>query len=304
MTSAAGRDGVTLVTALVISLALSVLAHGALTVARLEYRAASAGVAHLEADAAAREGLKAAIESAPVPARLANDLWSPTATVSDSLGRAAYGGELIRIADETWLARGSAKVGRVSATVVGALWALDPAVRMVEAAALVSSAGVSADSSATLITSTFFDPEHAGPSGCAWGSKAEQTRSAPLPAWTRAAEEPRLGPLSLDSLARRIDDPQVMAKGDLSRSGSSSTGLLAALGDIELIASHHSGYVLALGDVVLRSGSSITGLVDAAGIVSLFDSSSVRASACWAAEALDHPQALRPVTLAAWIEPF
>ena len=301
------RAGTALVAALVMAVALSAVAHGMLTVARLEYRVARIGSQQLQATATAQVGTQALFHEPPSPAHYSLGPWQSGATKVDSLGEGKYTSELVRLSDEIWLAKSVATVsGVASPTAAKALWRLDPALRVAEAGALITASSVLLDSLATLSTLDFTEPTNAPQTGCAWGARTSLLRTKPLPSVAGIASTGfDLGLLTLDSVVTRVTDPAVVVHGPLSRARTpGSRGLLVVLGDLLLTASGHAGYLVVKGNLTLESGAWVTGLVSAEGVVSVLDSSQVHASACWAAEALARDELLRPAVLPGWIGPF
>lgn len=305
-TSPSGRDGTVLVVVLVLVLALTGLAHGLLTVARAEYRIARAGADWLGAQGAAQVGVAAILNEVQTLGTASTQLWQVGLVLADSAHGGRYSSELVRLSDETWLIRSTGHVRGVSSpTMAKAVWILDPAAQVARAGALIAASSVVMDTSATLIASSFADPALAPASGCAWGSRVASIGHGPLAATKIGRFSAAVGRLSVDSLERRIADPSIVTRGDLALGGGTvGAGLLIVRGNLELTAHSHSGFILATGDVTIGYGSSVTGLIRAEGTVSVLDSSTVRASACWAADALALPALRRPVTQPGWLGPF
>ncbi|MCE2454604.1 MAG: hypothetical protein J4G12_02145 [Gemmatimonadetes bacterium] len=302
----AGVNGTALVSVLVVALALTALAHGMIVVAQREYRVARAGVMQLQARGAAEMGTARLLALGVTPTSYATAVWSTGGAISDSAGRISYTAELLRLSDEFWLVRGEARVGRVvSPVVANAVWIMDPAAQVAAARALVAARSFQREAGTAVETVAFADTINAPPSGCGWGGRVAALRPT-LPAVSLSGSFPlALGLLDADSLALRINDTTVVvADGHLRTGGAAGTGLLVGLGDLTLSGHAHSGYIMAAGNVTIESGSDVRGLVRAGGWVALRDSSSIRASACWAAESLALPSLRRPIVLTGLVGPF
>lgn len=125
------RRGVVLVVCVLLFLALALLAHGALLMARAELAVSRAGADLLRARAAADAGIVDVLDSGgPVPPDTLGrgGRWSVTAGM---VGDARYRVDVRRLSREIWLveAAGAVRPGVWSAREALVTWSMDPAVR-------------------------------------------------------------------------------------------------------------------------------------------------------------------------------
>lgn len=131
---AEGRRGAALILCVLLLMALTLLAHGALLMSREELAVSRAGVRLLAARAAADAGLAEAVAGAgvPLPDSLPR-LWT-TPVVSGSVGQGRYRVAATRLSRELWLveADGAAGEGPWLIREARPLWSLDPLARVAE----------------------------------------------------------------------------------------------------------------------------------------------------------------------------
>jgi hypothetical protein len=129
----ARRRGFAIVTVVLILLALSGLAHGALLLSRFQERAARAGRDQLRTRAAALAGASSVAWADGTASSDSTPIWGTFEVVSGRLGRVEYSGRLERLSAELWLAQGTARSETgMEARVGRVVWVLDPVARLRE----------------------------------------------------------------------------------------------------------------------------------------------------------------------------
>jgi hypothetical protein len=314
------RSGFVVALVVVAIVALGLLLHGALVLARSEHQVARAGEALLQARGQARLGLH----------RLGAAVSSSTEAGGRGVAGAGPGGShrasLVRLDREWWLAEavGRDPAGRVSRRLVRPLWILDPVARAADPGAAVE---VGPGAPITIL---------GGVAGAGPTAEGEELRRLCRP-WERAldslgaASVPRaglgtdgweggeLGLLTLEDLLARIPvevvgpgTPEPLARGercgegawrwgdpgagsgpcadrwvarrapgDLVMEGGVGQGLLAVEGDLTVASgAHFRGLVLVGGALVLRDGALLEGMARARGGVAVDATSRVRGSRC------------------------
>ncbi|MFQ5536172.1 MAG: hypothetical protein ACE5GJ_01850 [Gemmatimonadota bacterium] len=136
------RDGVAVVAAVLVLIVATLLAHGALTLARLQEASARTGAALLQAQALASRGLdRERVSVNPLPDSLPAGRWA-----SGAAGRARTGTYVVerrRLDSERWLLRSvglTRRGGGVRAVRWRLVWVMDPVMRAAAAPAVVVSA--------------------------------------------------------------------------------------------------------------------------------------------------------------------
>lgn len=316
------RRGSVLVVAVLVTLALELLAHGALLMARQELMAARAGVRLLRARVAAEAGVGEASRR-PVGRSYADaPLWAPLTVAGGSLEEARFRTRLRRVSREAWLVEGEGRAGAGPWTSrdAGTSWLPDPAARVASFRAVVD-VGLDAPVSVLGRVETDglrrdlppLDPAPCGP----WLATLDTLYgSGGVPALGRVpmTSEPSLGALGPDALMGWI--PPGMPSGDaftahgassLTLKGGVTRGLLVVSGDLELDGARHRGVVLVGGRLVLRNGAVLVGLARAAGGLVVDPRSAVVGSGCRALLALEgglgdwvHPLTLRGGGIGPW----
>lgn len=132
------REGVAVATAVLLLLALTALAHGALLLARQELAASRAGGRLLGARAAAMAGAALA-GGAPLPDGADGaPLWGSIPLVEGSWGRVTYKSTATRLSRELWLLVGSGHVeGGAVSRIARIAWVFDPVARAGDRAAVL-----------------------------------------------------------------------------------------------------------------------------------------------------------------------
>jgi hypothetical protein len=320
------RSGFVVALVVVAIVALGLLLHGALVLARSEGEVARVGEALLQARGQARLGLL----------RLGASVPDSTGAAGWGVGGAGPGGShraaLRRLDREWWLAEavGRDAAGRVSRRLVRPLWILDPVARAADPGAAVE-VGPAAPVAVLGVV------DGAGPTAegeelrrlCRpWARALDSLGAASVPPaglGTDGWEGGELGLLTLEGLLARIPvevagsgmpesrsrggrcgggawswgDPgggpgpcaerwvTRRTPGDLAVEGGVGQGLLAVEGDLTLAAgARFRGLVLVGGALVLREGAVLEGMARARGGLSVDATSRVRGSRCPALRAL------------------
>ena len=122
--------GAAVVSAMLLLLALTALAHGALLLARQEVAAARAGVRLLQARTAAQAGALVAVGSDLPADSDTTPLWGSVSLGSASLGRVSFRWEMRRLSRELWLAEGAGwHADGLESRAGRAVWVMDPLAR-------------------------------------------------------------------------------------------------------------------------------------------------------------------------------
>ncbi|MGD8318983.1 MAG: hypothetical protein PVJ02_00965 [Gemmatimonadota bacterium] len=315
MTPIAGggtQRGSVLVVAVLITLALELLAHGALLMAREELFAARTGLRLLRARAAA----EAAVRTAPLqtvgrPYRTL-PLWTPSLLTTRSLQGARSETRARRLSREVWLVEGRGRVGPGPWTSrdAGTVWLPDPAGRVADFRAVLevgASAPVSVqgrvDAGGLRRDLPPLDPAPCDP----WRATLDTLFAAgELPVLMRRAlaSEPSLGRLGPGELLAWLpsgppssDAYEARGASTLTLAGGRTRGLLVVSGDLVLDGAEHRGMALVGGRLVLRNAAVLVGMARAAGGVEVDAGSAVVGSGCRALLAVDGG-------LATWVRPL
>jgi len=313
-----GRAGAALVTAVLLSLAGVLLAHGALVLAHAELTASQSARRSLRLDFLSEGAVLAAIEGSGVRSAGVGVVAADSLAGSD--GTASWFGRLRRISSEIWLAEGRAEDGPARRAVAVPIWRADPATRVDAIGAVVVTGGTAAINglSQVRIEGGNGESEAAPPGGCSTDTGDER---ALLP-WRSDVDSSAitLGLLSLDSLITRAD-VRLLAEGTPAPTarlgvclenplnwgdpygfgtpcrdrlpvvevgpgvviaGGVGQALVVASGDITLRDTDFFGAILAEGEVTLEGRSEVTGLIAGRGGVSISTEASVAGSRCWA----------------------
>jgi len=128
-----GRDGVALVLVVLLLLALQLLAHGSLVLARQELSASKAGGELLQARIAAEAGLNETLPGNALPADTVG-LWSGAVVASGSFEGAWHQTRVRRLARELWVLEGWGQVERRTWRLgLGRMiWIMDPVQRLLD----------------------------------------------------------------------------------------------------------------------------------------------------------------------------
>lgn len=288
-------------TVLVLMLALELLAHGALLLARREEAASRAGVRLMQARLAARRGLR--LEVAPAGVSLREVPVGGLVEVErGTLGAGRWRVRLERLGPEAWLARSDGGVRGAGWWVGEAIlaWLPDPLERLRAFEGVIV---VGREAPVLLVgtvdTATVRrDPAGRDPGTCsAWSAALDSlyARGAPAPVTTvepAAGGEPSLGPLGPEELLGWIGDAPAggwarAVRGDLSLRREVGAGLLVVEGDLELVGGRYEGLVLVGGRLTLRDGAELLGFARAGGGVEVATGARVVGSGCRALEALE-----------------
>lgn len=323
MTASGARRGGVLAVAVLALVALQLLAHGLLLLARFEDSASEAGLRLLQARAAADAGAALAVkgvaawDSVPWMGR------SPTATAT--LGEGSTGGDALRLSREYWMVRGMGRPPGADwgVTVEHVFWVLDPVQRVVEAKAAAEVGGLLPPSPSVWAEADL------PPFCAAWEPTLDSlglgpgwNRAVPLPAGGEALALGRLDAPELlgllPALAASAGSPEPVAllgmcdtrapwnwgdperpegpcgshlvargtSGDLRLEGGVGQGILAVGKDLELVGTRFDGVVLVGGTLSLRDGARVRGLVRVAGDLLVTGGEGVVGSPCRALRAL------------------
>ncbi|MHB1193349.1 MAG: hypothetical protein ACYC6F_09905 [Longimicrobiales bacterium] len=299
--SSGDRRGVVLAMAVLALVALGLLAHGALLLARRELAASLAGVRLLQARAGAEAGYREAMGVAGPGVLSHLPTGGETLLVQGTLGGHAFAGRALRLSREAWWISGEGHARGVewSVGVGAAAWILDGAGRLEAREGVVEVAG---GGGATLLggASGFTVPEQIPlPDDlCApWEAVLDTLgalRSLPFTARVEphARGEPSLGPLGPGELARALP-PLGWAEGsprpavvdgacdasdpaNLGDPGGERVPCGAHLparfrdGNVEMVGGTGQGLLVVRGDAVL-SGTRYEGLVLVGGSLTLRD---------------------------------
>ncbi len=300
--------GSVLVVVLVLMLALELLAHGALLMARQEAAASHAGARLLQAHLAAVHGLRDVGAATPLGSAVGGTPLQGIVEVGRGvLGEGRYRLRLRRLTREEWLAESEGWVRGVGWRVreASVAWLPDPLERLRDFTGVLV---VGSDASVVLDGSVDVGGvrrDGAGlddPSCLPWRAALDTLYGAasPLPVARAAptpAGEPSLGPLGPAELLRWLGAPvgggaaggrtgPSAVRGDLTLRGESGEGLLVVEGDLELVGGSHEGLLLVGGRLTLRDGAVLVGFARAAGGVRVTADARVLGSGCRALRAL------------------
>jgi hypothetical protein len=325
MTAPSRRAGSVLALAVLVLLALQLLAHGALLMARAEWTSSLAGLRLLQARAGADAGV---LEVLGGPAAL----WDSIAplqvapSITGALGSHPFAGRPRRLSAEYWLVEGQGRSRgeRWALTVRRLVWLLDARARIASVEGGAEFGGVL--SGADVVS---LDPER--PPFCrSWEADLDTLASPAV--WRSAARvtpsaagEPALGRLGPAELAVVLPvlsatvgtplpattsgrcDPDApwnwgdpshpaspcgdrlvawSAARDLLLEGGVGQGLLAVGGDLVLAGARFDGVLLVGGSLTLRGGAEARGMVRVGGDLIAEEGSRVLASPCRALRAL------------------
>ena len=305
MGGSAGRAGVAMITAVLLSLAALLLAHGLFLLARFEYGAAAAGRDLLVAQVAAEEALWGALRRAAPPGFEAVEVGGrmPEVTSEPVLGGVIPEGNgalrapavgaralLRRLGSEVWLIEGDGRSGAAFDRRSLPVWIVDPRAR----------------------------------------SEAFQANP------TAPRSEAPLGPLTVDSLLARVGtrldsvgtpapverlgtcieedpwnwgDPVAVAGvcsllftvhgalGDLRVEGGRGQGLLLVRGGLTLVDIEFHGLIISTGDVSLVGATAVWGGILAGGEIVLSREASVAPDSSLVRRALSLPEVRAPLLL-------
>ncbi len=299
--SSSDRRGTVLAMAALAVVALGLLAHGALLLARRELAASVAGARLLQARAGAEAGYREGMAAASREALAHLARGGETLLVEGTLGGHAFAGRALRLSREVWRISGEGHVrGAVWSVGVGApAWLLDGAGRL-EARAGV--AELAAGGAALLLghSSGFSVPEEIPlPDGACspWEAVLDTLRALhTLPVTARVEPhpqgEPSLGPLGPGDLARALpplgwgegsprpvvldgacDGSDPTNLGDPGSAGAPCGAYVPARfheGGVAMVGGRGQGLLVVTGDVVL-SGTRFDGLLLAGGSLTLRD---------------------------------
>lgn len=326
MRPSAGRQGSVLALAVLVLLALQLLSHGALLMARAEVASSRTGLRLLQARAAAEAGAARVLDG-PFEPWDAMELLTYTPPVTGSLGPHPYLGRVQRLAREYWMAVGQGRSqGEVwGVTVRRLVWRLDPVARVAAAVGGAEAGGALPDPSVMSL-------DEEAPAFChPWRAVLDSVSSADV--WAGAARLPpstvpspslgRLGAAELAALLPELDaavvspgpasslgrcdhdapwnwgdpadpgDPCAdlmvarFAGGDLRVEGGVGQGILAVAGDLEVTGARFDGVILVGGSLTLGPGSEVRGLVRVGGDIRAVSGAYLRGSPCRALRALD-----------------
>ena len=286
------EKGAAVVTVLLVILAITVLAHGTLLLARAEWRAAQAGARHLKAEAAADAALALAMLRSLGVERDSLSIMDVDTALAMTLGGVPATGLFRRLSREAWLIEGVAGPVGVSPVRSGRLgWALDPLARVSALEAVVEvGAGAPVQVDGHVDGAAPLDRrEPLDPSACrSWEPELSQAFGvAPLPRIAFGDTLPTLGLLDLGSMLSRTETHLVGrgTPGPVDRFGrcedsvpwnwgdpeapngvcGSHLALRASAGDIVVDGGVGQGVLLAAGDVTFRNGARFYGMVVAGG---------------------------------------
>lgn len=326
------RGGGVLVLTLLVMVAMELLAHGVLLVARQQMAASLADVRILRGRAGARAAAAAAAVDLRASALEEVPLGGALEGAGPRLGDVGTRWGVRRLTREAWLSEGWARVGPApwEAREARLLWRMDPAARVAAFAAVAEVGGLRGTHPEGVVQG-LSPGEECGEAGAVLDTLLPRG----LPALSGASEgrvsRGGLGPVTWESAVAAVpgrlvgtgapapadsagtcvdrpwnwgdpSDPGApcgghrpwrAASGDLTAVGGSGQGALLILGDVTLVGTRYRGVVLARGGVHLRQGTELQGLVLAGGALEVDSSSRVVGSACAALAAFkERPDAL------------
>lgn len=326
MKSPHGRNGTVLALAVLVLVALQVLAHGALVMARAERAASLAGLHVFQARVGADAGAMVAVE-APKVGWDSIGPFGVTPTVTGSLRGHPFSGRMERLSREYWFPEGHGR-SRGQAwgmTIRYLVWLLDPFGRVMAAKGAAEVGGALPPTAAV-----DFDPDR--PALCLpWQAAVDSLLSPAV--WSRAVSippsgvgEPSLGLLGARELASilpvlsatygtptpaswlgRCDgtvawnwgDPlspgnpcgnrvvALSSLGHLVLQDGVGQGLLSVNGDLTLRGTRFDGVVLVGGSLALEDDAEVRGMVRVGGDLKVATGSRIRGSPCRALRALE-----------------
>ena len=205
-TRCADRVGGAVVLAVLLTLAISALAHGLFLLAHHEGRTGDAAEHVLRTRLAAEGAANRLARSADTLALAGVPRWGSTDSISELWGAVDLSGSLTRLSSELWLAEGSARSGPVVARAARPVWVLDPWARAVAMPGIVVTESSASSLISGAIDGTRVDSlsDPTPPGGCPLPLDSVETSRAPLlhaqvpPTW-----EP-LGFAPWDALLRSI----------------------------------------------------------------------------------------------------
>lgn len=312
--------GSVLAVVLVLMLALELLAHGALLMARQEAEASRAGARVLQARLAADHGLLDV--GAPLGAALGGTpLQGVVEMGHGTLGNGRYRRRLRRLTRERWLAESEGWVRGVGWRIREAAlaWLPDPVERLRAFGGVIvvgSDAPVALDGPIEVGGVRRDGGAPDTPACVPWRAALDSLYAAGLPepvarAATSPVGEPSLGPLGPEELLGWLAVPgggpgggpggppggPRAVRGDLTLRGESGEGLLVVEGDLELVGGSHEGLLIVGGRLTLRDGAALVGFARAAGGVRVASDARVVGSGCRALRALGEEAE-------GWVRPF
>jgi len=320
------RAGSVLALAVLVLLALQLLAHGALLLARTEWASSLAGLRLLQA----RAGADAAVIVAQAGGSEAGDsvaVFGATPAVRGTLEGHPFSGRMRRLSREYWLVEGwgRSRGERWGVTTRRLVWVLEPRARIAAARGGVEVGGILLGRDAVA-----FDPER--PAFCApWWAALDSLVTADV--WGHAAGlgspgagEPSLGRLGAADLASSLPglaatwgtpapatalgrcDPTSpwnwgdpthpggpcaehlvagSVSGDLVLEGGVGQGVLVVGGNVDLAGARFDGVLLVGGALTLRDGAEVRGMVRVGGDLDVGEGSRILGSPCRALRALE-----------------
>lgn len=300
---------------LLLVLALELLAHGALLMARQEAAASRIGAGLVQARVASESGLHASLS--PVGARYDGIApWSVLPGAAGAVGEGRFAVAVRRLDREVWLWESEGRVEgrpwRVRTGMPG--WLPDPVERLrAFGAVVVVGAGAPIVGEARIETSGLrrdgpdLDVGPCSPWRAALDTLYRGVSTPPIRVeGMDGGREPALGPLGRDELLAWIgggagggDFGAWAVAGDVRMEGGDHARLVVAGGDVELVGGRFEGVVLAGGRVILGDGAELAGVVRAYGGIEISPGARIVGSGCRALLALSGglERWARPLTL-------